>query len=256
MNKMQEQVFEILMIPIEFYSEEYKEGVHYDKYYIEKKTIQRDRTVIKSTQPYYPLYQDKNGNEVRYEFPADPDMTDFACGFYEIIYKDILEDGFKIIDDNGNFVDKNFAGDTMTSVRYLQGLKDRYHCLANFWLIPMELGRTSNSDLSKTHKDTDTEDFMDRFLVLVKEKFDKYKEVYGNYFNFIEDFSQFADINFLVGSYVDKDYNVVQYSYNLREESLDNLYEVMKQRAKAIAESKYCKKLYDYFTKCGLIKNR
>ena len=108
----------------------------------EYKTIKRskcqDRDVIKTSQKYIR----KN----------DPDMSDFAIGFYEIIYKDILN-GKTILDEKGYLQNKElFAGDTMNSFRtikrrnpkenILKKYEYQYHCLANFWLIPMEMGRT------------------------------------------------------------------------------------------------------------------
>lgn len=86
------------------------------------------------------------------------------------------------MDNNGNLVNKEFAGDTMTSVSKLPELKEKYHCLANFWLIPMELGRKSNSPLSKTSNTYQIQDFMDRFLLLVKFKFGDYHKNFGRYF--------------------------------------------------------------------------
>ncbi|MCG2729851.1 MAG: hypothetical protein L6276_06145, partial [Acetobacterium sp.] len=46
---------------------------------------------------------------------ADEDMSDFAVGFYEIIYRNIMkvvENPGSILDNTGHFIDKNFAGDT------------------------------------------------------------------------------------------------------------------------------------------------
>lgn len=94
-----------------------------------------------------------------YSGSLDPDMSDLAVGFYGIIY------GLKILTDSGKLLKKDFAGDTMcffntvanripeagrlkkqrTSIEnwpaYLQDYY-KYRCLANFWVLPMEVGRT------------------------------------------------------------------------------------------------------------------
>ena len=92
----------------------------------------------------------------KYYCGEDCDMSDFAVGFYEIIYANIIP-GKKIL-NNGFFTSKEFAGDTMNSFNslaniildnndknsrsskdiwpdYLEKYEKDYHCLANFWVI-------------------------------------------------------------------------------------------------------------------------
>lgn len=173
MNK--KQIYNILMMPILCKNHS---GFNEKR----KVDIKREGNLINTSQTYWPQYKGRNiGEPVRYDFKSDCDMSDFACGFYEIIYKDML-DGKKIVDDIGNLTNKQYAGDTMTSVSKLPQLKDTYHCLANFWLLPMDLGRTSKNEWCKTYKSTNTQDFRDRFLLLVKGNFEVYKKLYPDYF--------------------------------------------------------------------------
>lgn len=277
-SKRSKQVYEVLLTPIEFYSENYEEGKSY-KDYKEEVKIFKDGSVIKSTQSYYPLYQDRNGKDVRYNFFSDPDMTDFACGFYEIIYNEILK-GEKIVKEDGNLFDKNFVGDTMNSFNYianrvpeagktmknrtpyntwpeyLQSYYKQYHCLANFWMLPMEIGRENKITLSKGYYDyklcIGTQDYMDKFLLQVELCWDKYKDY--DYFARIKEFDEFARINFLVGSYLYSDMSIFNYSDKRPEEVIYLIQGRMRIRATAISESEeYSKVLYEYFKKYGLV---
>ena len=116
--------------------------------------------MIKTTQTYWPQYIDKDtAKPFRYPFRPDCDMSDFACGFYEIIYKDILI-GQNIVVEDGNFTNKIFAGDTMnTGIISKYGRKTKLsthkrHCLANFWILPMWLGRDWCNNPHREHSKT------------------------------------------------------------------------------------------------------
>ena len=240
MNQKQKQIYEILLMPIVCT----KHSGFEDK----KIEVKKRDNLISATQSYWTEYIDKTtGKPFRYDFSADCDMSDFAVGFYKILYK------LSIVDNNGNLVDKEFAGDTMTSVSKLPELKEKYHCLANFWFIPMELGRKSNSPLSKTSNTYQIQDFMDRFLLLVKFKFGDYHKNFGRYFK-ANSFKEFVDKNFLVGSYVDENYDVIEYSHSIDESTVEHLIDCMKKRAEAIATSRCCDDLWDYFVSLGLIE--
>ena len=56
----------------------------------------------------------------KYYCGEDCDMSDFAVGFYEIIYANIIP-GKKIL-NNGFFTSKEFAGDTMNSFNSLANI--------------------------------------------------------------------------------------------------------------------------------------
>lgn len=235
------QVYDILLMPINCT----KHCGFNDKRKVE---IKKRENTIETTQTYWQEYKDKKtGERFRYHpFSSDCDMSDFACGFYEIIYKDFLG-GKKIVDDNGCLVCKEFAGDTMTSVSKLQELKKRYHCLANFWILPMELGRKSEDKLSKTSGYYDMEDYMDRFLLLLKYKLEEYKKRYPIYFSKIDKFEELSDIHFLCESYLDKQFTVLQYSHVINNETVDYLWSCFKNRAKTIANSRFGPDLWNYF---------
>lgn len=243
-----QQVYEVLLKPINC---EKHSGFGIDR----KVNISNENSIIQSTETYWPQYKNRNTGELfRYPFSSDCDMSDFACGFYEIIYNDILQGESIVVNEVGNLVDKEFAGDTMTSVSKLPGLRDNYHCLANFWLLPMEIGRTSKNDWTKTSRKYDVQDFMDRFLSLLKSNFEKYKCLYQSYFKNIDTFENFAVIHYLSGSYVDKKYNIKEFSNNIDTSTSDALLELMKSRAENISKSKYADELWDYFNKWGLCK--
>lgn len=240
------QVYDILLMPIKCT----KHCGFKDKRKVE---IKKQENIIETTQTYWPEYKDKKtGEPFRYPFPEDCDMSDFACGFYEIIYKDFL-DGKKIVDDNGCLVQKEFAGDTITSVSKLQELKNRYHCLANFWILPMELGRKSEDKLSKTSGYYDIEDYMDRFLLLLKYKFEVYKKCYPNYFSKLDKFEKFSDIHLLCESYLDNQFTVLQYSHMINNKTGEYLWSCFEKRAKTIANSRFGPDLWEYFANYNLL---
>lgn len=126
----------------------------------------------------------------------DPDMSDLAIEFYEILY------GKKMLKDR-HFRCDDFAGDTMNSFNsvanqfferrpdrsrtreskngdyrswpWLQEYFEGYHCLANFWAIPRQLGRTETkkgdrydfafSYIEKNLNNPDDPGFLDRHCV-------------------------------------------------------------------------------------------
>ncbi|MFI3260971.1 MAG: hypothetical protein R3Y13_04605 [bacterium] len=212
-----------------------------------------------------------------YRNSFDCDMTDFACGFYEILYKKILNDkGINnIINKEKYFSNKSFAGDTMNSFntvamlvseygnskdtctcesiwpQYLRKYKHSYHCLANFWLVPMVVGRTIYS-LSKI---TPSKDYMDRFLLYVKENMSKYQESFPCYFSNL-DFNQFVRLNYLEGSYVINN-DVKKFSINNKnaEEIITSMNELILKRAICIANSDIANELWNYFDKIGVIND-
>lgn len=241
-----EQVYNILLMPIEC--------TKHSGFNTERKIIiKKKKNCIETTQTYWPEYIDKNtGEKFRYNFKSDCDMSDFACGFYEIVYKDLLN-GKQVVNNNGCFVDKNFAGDTMTSVSKLPRLKNRYHCLANFWIIPMELGRKSKHELSKTSKKYCIEDFMDRFLLLLKYNLDDYKKEFQNYFFKIDSFEKISNFHFIGDSYLDEEYNVIQYSDTINEDTESYLWNCIKKKAKMISNSEFSSELWQYFNNNKII---
>ncbi len=141
-----------------------------------------------------------------YKNNADADMSDFSIGFYKVIYKKLLGDDWKIINDKGEIVNDDFMGDTMHSFNSLANIilsnastcvrspiekwpkelieyYDNYHCLASFWVIPMKHGRT-NAKLSKY-------DSLDYYLTRVKNELIKNEEGYFGRFKEHSDFLKY-----------------------------------------------------------------
>lgn len=252
-NKKRREVFNILMMPIECTG-----------YSDKNPKIEIVDSVIKTTQTYYSI--------------LDEDMSDIALGFYEIIYQDILK-GKTILNDKDGFTNQSFAGDTMNSFNYiantipeageskdqrtdqnkwplyLQEYYQNYHCLANFWILPMELGR-SGKKWCKGSFTQKVNDYMDRFLKLLKNNYENYKKNYKNYFDEIGEFDQFVDVHFLLDSYTNKEFKIFEYSNNSSSSKsiVENINNLMEKRAKTISESRYAKQLWTYFNELELYK--
>ena len=240
-EKQKKEVKKILLTPIKVWSRNQGETI-----------IKIKDNVIYSTQTY--------------EGSFDEDMSDFAVGFYEILYKSLLKE--KKILHKEKLADSAFAGDTMNSFNtianrvpeagksrkqrtckevwpeYLSSFKDHYHCLANFWLLPMEIGRKSNHPYSKTR----CKDYMDRFLNKISKEFGNVEEL-----NIYGDFEQFKTVHFLEGSYVgDEDGKVLSFSNsskNTAEEVIKSMTQRIYKRAEMIANSPVAEDLFSYFEK-------
>ena len=143
MTKKQEKVYGILLKPV----------------VSDKKAdrIQKYHRVIISLQVYYGA--------------PDEDMCDFTLGFYKVLYGDNLLKDKELLNERNRIKNNDFAGDTMNSFNTiaklingsqsneenipvnpaLQFYKEQYHCLANFWVIPMQHGRKSPKTVGKTY---------------------------------------------------------------------------------------------------------
>lgn len=195
----------------------------------------------------------------------DADMSSVAVDFYELIYADLLETiGGRILGNGGKPVNTNFMGDTMNSFNtianrkgtgagpskdsrtpetewedYLKVYKEKYHCLANFWLIPMGVGRTPGSEWGKMKK---AKDYPDRFLGVLNGNFKKYKEMYNDYFLKIDTIKKFCEINYLDDSYANIGPNdsvdIIDYSNskNSPEIVISSMINMMEKRADKIAK--------------------
>lgn len=248
------QVYELLLTPIVCTG--YSEG---------KVSIIKCGDKIKTSQSYYPYK--------KWEIPLDEDMSDFAMGFYEILYKDILN-GNQMI-DNDDLCDREFAGDTMNSFNYIANLlpqagrsrnsrtpksqwppilqkwEQSYHCLANFWIIPLKIGRKNSDKLSKGSYENGVNDYVDRFIDLLKEP-TNFAGIFSRDYKSIE---EFAAKQFLYGSYMYGDSSVVSYSDEIEipEVMINKIIDRIKIRATAIANSDCSIELWDYFDKWGLL---
>ncbi len=198
---------------------------------------------------------------------ADEDMSDFSIGFYKIVYKDILVDSNgQLIDEKGYPINKEFMGDTMCSFNSLANiiLEDtsknyrspmemwqpelvnyysKYHCLANFWIIPTQHGRRS-AKLSKY-------DSLDFYLEKVKNDF--IDDVEGYFGKFIS-WQKFLEIHCLSG--YDLKHEPLKMYKNKDKNSciceLNRIYEIWKLRASELVK-KYADELYEYFVEQDVI---
>lgn len=258
------QVYEVLLTSIE--CTKYSGGIK------GKVEIFREGNKIKTTQTYYPYK--------KWGIPLDPDMSDFAIGFYAIIYKEILKES--ILNKDDGFSNKEFAGDTMNSFNsianlvpeagkssykrtpfnnwpeYLQNYYKRYHCLANFWILPMEVGRKLDNEFSKgCYYKNKTQDYMDRFLQLLKENFKKYQERYREYFKELDTIDKFADYHYLIESYLYENNAVYLFSNKdpmNPEFMISSIEDRIKIRATIISESECADELWNYFNKLNLFR--
>lgn len=209
----------------------------------------------------------------RYKNNFDPDMSDVAVYFYKIIY------GLDILDNNGWLKDKNFAGDTMCSFNtianrvkgagiskkqrteykewpdFLKNYYDFHHCLANFWLLPKQVGRSYPTMKEKykllSKSKSGFNDYMDRFLEFLKndnsfENFITEFELYGKKFG---NFKTFVDSHYLRGedNFVSEKYLVNSFSKSgTPEEIVLSMEKKIRERAKVISsQNELCDKLYN-----------
>lgn len=227
-----------------------------------------------------PIICDKNTSKIKiqdgiirssqlYYGTADEDMSDFSIGFYKIIYKDLLSNSNgEILNESGYPIDKEFMGDTMHSFNSLANiiLNDaskrvrspiekwppelveyhlRYHCLANFWIIPMRHGRKS-AKLSKY-------DSVDYYLTRVRECLINDKE---GYFGKFISWEKFLESQY-ISNYVLKDNPLFIYESNDKNRCIDELKCInnfWESRANEIVY-KNADELYEYFYNLGLIQN-
>lgn len=207
-----------------------------------KKPFIRDN-IIYSGQTYYST--------------PDEDMSDFAVGFYNIVYGDILKNGML---DKWNLLNKDFAGDTMNSFISIAKLANfeksnceiteiildyynSYHCLANFWVLPFNIGRRSAK--------LNLYDSLDIFLETINSEAE-YKKTMGKYDSYINAFSynEFLEKHFL-NTYTPKR---IEYKEETVTDLINHANDMMERRAVAIAESDKAEALYKYFSELNLIK--
>lgn len=219
-----------------------------------KPVIRMGNSVIETTQTYRSIF--------------DCDMSDFACGFYDIVYQNLLN-GTKLVGEGGKLTNKSFAGDTMNSYKTVAGIKPlkelpeylveykkQYHCLANFWLIPMRIGRTLK-EWSKASNKYNIRDYMDRFLELLKTNYEQYIALHPDYFEKIDSFEKFTELHMLVGSYVSNNMEVYKFSNGEYDQKtiVDKMRNNIKLRAETISRSQYAEELWEYFRENKLVED-
>lgn len=195
----------------------------------------------------------------------DEDMSDFSVGFYKKLYNIEMND--------------SFIGDTMNSFnaisKYASKEKKKewkafYHCLANFWVLPLEIGRKAGkySKGRGAGKVTDEvinfnkgmRDYMDRFLMDLKSREDEYGNAFKDYF---EKFEDFRNQHYIDEIYMDNQGEIIKFSIidkkyvKVNEELIDSIIDKMidniYKRAVNIAKSKKSDELLEYFKECSLV---
>lgn len=241
MSEKTQKVYEILLTPIIC-----------DKDF---QKIEIQNGIIKSPQLYYGM--------------ADADMSDLSIGFYKIIYKDLLSNSNgEILDERGYPINKEFMGDTMHSFNSIASIilndkskkfrspiekwpqalveyHSRYHCLVNFWIIPMRHGRKS-AKLSKY-------DSLDCYLNKVEECLINDVEGYFGNFKSLENFMESQYIS----NYIFKANPLLMYKSkdkNCCIRELECINDFWKSRANEIVNKK-ADELYEYFYNLGLIQS-
>ena len=195
---------------------------------------------------------------------ADEDMSDFTLGFYEIIYKNILEDS-RILDDDGACYNIDFSGDTMNSFNsiantveeagnsvktrnvfsqwpaFLQEYYLHYHCLANFWMVPARIGRQS--------KKLNYYDSVDIFLNQLEKDYE-IMSCYTDYISKVPDFDTFLRLHFVNTGRKDI---LSLYENKSGEKLVKHVVDDIHDRAYKIATSPYANELWQYFNMLHLV---
>ncbi|WP_160637663.1 hypothetical protein [Pseudoflavonifractor sp. 60] len=215
----------------------------------------------------------------RYYSAPDPDMSDFAVGFYKAIYNKkfppFAQNGC-FLDGKNNFFDINFAGDTMNSFATISNLYaptlqwcetiwnyfHQYPCLANFWVIPKIYGRGDKNHKGIISKKCNRYDAIDIFLEKVRNIWNGRMDLPSvdetvDYWGLFKDFDDFCEVHCL-------DYEIIpdiqlncektKYLYRKRAavELTEQAMKSIEQRAKSIAHKHY-NDLWTYFKELGLI---
>ena len=225
------------------------------------------------------LFTDSEGNKIilsgqKYGSIADEDMSDFAIGFYETVYQGLIPDK-KLLKEDGGLSNMQFAGDTMNAKVYCgkdvdanSSWKSKYHCLANFWLLPVNVGRSSAKTPTDERKYSKSKnginDFLDKFLKYYSDNYKEYADKYGDYVNCMAqdrdedknsehtDIGAFYKNHCLLGSFVENDgYKIKNFSCNNKKLDInicEDVWNRIKCRAGKLAEE--CgEQLYEYFFK-------
>lgn len=225
------------------------------------------------------------------DISVDADMSNIAVAFYKLLY------GIDMLSEDGRLIDENFAGDTMNTLApfydskkdvyrkqmldvYIKKdkenimnkvteFKEKYHCLANFWILPYGVGRKIE-DFGKG-RDSTYCDFMDNFLIGIMRKTNKqsdktnrynqentFTEKYPEYCNKFKkndlektpfDWDTFASRHFINDIYLLKHngfFYVTSYS-KLTDpiQTINSMDTLIKMRADAIVRSKLAYRLYN-----------
>lgn len=196
-------------------------------------------------------------SEQTYENGTDEDMSDIAIAFYKKIYsiKDILN-------ENGKLINSEYAGDTMNSFNQITRRascsvekKEEwfrfYHCLANFWILPMEIGRKHITGISKSQV---SKDYMDGFLIVLKDNYEFYKNKYAAFFEDMGDFQEFCKKQYISPYFDNNDYEKTIKITGLKnaDDSIEQMINLIKLRADLLSKE-FKEELYNLFNDLGIL---
>ena len=186
---------------------------------------------------------------------VDSDMSSIAIEFYKVIYN--IDN---MLNKDGSLFNVQYAGDTMNSFRQItnrlsckQHKKkewfEKYHCLANFWILPMEVGRKHVNGISKSQV---SKAYMDGFLKVLNYKFTEYKDRYPKYFESINDIIDFYKMHGIETIYINNNEPVQITGFNNANDGIDKMIKLIELRADYLSTN-YTQELYNLFFKYKLL---
>lgn len=155
------------------------------------------------------------------------------------------------------------AGDTMNSYKRITNRKmctpdmrkvwfGKYHCLANFWVLPLDIGRKTVVNFSKSSV---SHDYMDGFLKVLEERFEEYKDKYNQYFGEMKSIENFKKYHKLVesGYYINGEIVKITGLDNPNK-AIEKMSDLLEMRADTLVRE-YSKKLETLFNTYSLLDN-
>lgn len=192
----------------------------------------------------------------------DCDMSNVAVDFYSVIYgidkKELNSIEYGWI--KGDTMNTHIRGRKPKPENISEGEKTwgrKYHCLANFWVLPDEVGRKTrglSEEQQKYTKHSSTSrllDSMDLFLIFLEKNYDYYFNNYSNYFSKIgiqdknNSIDMFKSVHFLQEFNPNSNIFKSNSQKNWRENVYDTWDKNINARATAIAGAKIAEDLYN-----------
>ncbi|AYJ44078.1 MULTISPECIES: hypothetical protein [Enterococcus] len=126
-----------------------------------------------------------------------------------------------------------------------------YHSLANFWIIPIEMGRKSSKTISIDNFEFRTQDYMGRFLSEIRNNWNRLKKqgLYNFYFKNFEDYSEFIEKHFIIETdYLESPKDETENFGSLNEKDavsiVSGMITAIKNRAELLSKSEYAEQLW------------
>lgn len=126
---------------------------------------------------------------------------------------------------------------------YLSSYSDIHHCLANFWLLSMEIGRTFKGPLNKAI--SPVRDYMDNFLKMVRLNVN-FNTSEIHYYRCFDNWDGFVKKHFIGRAYLNNG-KIDRYSDSCSEIVIEKALNKIEKRAEEIAESEYAEELVGFF---------